>query len=327
MTPAEAATAYLHALRAIRGASPHTLDAYGRDLREAVAALGLGDVNGITTSDLRAHLGALRRRGLAAATLRRKAAALRAWFAWLRRQGHVSTDPARGLRTPRGDRRLPTAPDPDHTQALLDGADGDAPMAVRDRALLELLYSSGLRLAELAGLDRSALDLQRGRVRVTGKGRKTRIVPVGGPARTALRRWLAVRPGFRPVDDALFVGRGGRRLGARRIQAIVRAAGARADLPGLHPHQLRHAFASHLLESSGELRAVQALLGHADLSTTQIYTHLDFQHLARVYDAAHPRAGLRPGTGPGRGERSGAGPGRPGEDATPSEGSGDEEAS
>ncbi|MDH5515895.1 MAG: tyrosine-type recombinase/integrase, partial [Gammaproteobacteria bacterium] len=177
----------------------------------------------------------------------------------------------------------------DDISQLLDGATGDD-LVLRDIAMLELLYSSGLRLAELVSLNLGDIDHREQIVRVTGKGAKTRVLPVGRRAIAALDAWLAVRPAG-PNETAIFTGRGGQRLGHRSVQQRIRRLAQARGLPGnLHPHTLRHSFASHLLESSGDLRAVQELLGHADISTTQIYTHLDFQHLAEVYDKAHPRA-------------------------------------
>jgi integrase/recombinase XerC len=173
---------------------------------------------------------------------------------------------------------------------LLDGAVEDDFMARRDQAILELFYSSGLRLSELTGLNLDQLDLADGMVQVLGKGSKTRLLPIGRKAREALELWLPLRALANPVDDAVFISQQGRRLGPRTIQLRVKAAGERELGQNLHPHMLRHSFASHLLESSQDLRAVQELLGHSDIKTTQIYTHLDFQHLATVYDSAHPRA-------------------------------------
>jgi integrase/recombinase XerC len=195
------------------------------------------------------------------------------------------------VRAPKSGQPLPDTLNVDDIDRLLTAATEDI-LAVRDLAMLELLYSSGLRLAELVSLDMGDLDLDERMVRVTGKGAKTRVVPVGSKALTALRAWLKVRPQqLAGNETAVFTGRAGRRLGARAVQQRVRDWARRRGVPGkVHPHTLRHSFASHLLESSGDLRAVQELLGHADISTTQIYTHLDFQHLAQVYDKAHPRA-------------------------------------
>jgi integrase/recombinase XerC len=216
---------------------------------------------------------------------------VRTFYEFLLREGVVRSNPANEIRAPKAPRRLPSTLDADQMGRLLE-IDGNESLSIRDRAIMELLYSSGLRLAELVGLDLPNLDLRDRTVRVLGKGSKTRIVPVGRKAVESLGAWLKERSGIaRPDEAALFVGRNGRRLGPRAIQARVAGWARRQGLGvHVHPHLFRHSFASHLLESSGELRGVQELLGHADISTTQIYTHLDFQHLARIYDASHPRA-------------------------------------
>jgi integrase/recombinase XerC len=203
-------------------------------------------------------------------------------------------DPCAGLRAPKSARRLPSALSPDEAVRLVC-IGGDDALAVRDRAILELAYSSGLRLSELSGADIGRLDLAEGEIRVMGKGAKERIVPVGAPAREALRAWLAARAGIAAADEqALFVTRAGLRLGPRAIERRLAAWARRQGLDRhVHPHMLRHSFASHVLQSSGDLRAVQELLGHASIASTQVYTHLDFQALARAYDAAHPRARRR----------------------------------
>jgi integrase/recombinase XerC len=195
-----------------------------------------------------------------------------------------------GLSAPKGERRLPKVLDADRAQQLLDDTVEDDFIGRRDQAMLELFYSSGLRLSELAGLDLAAVDLAQGLVQVQGKRNKARLVPVGAKAREAVRQWLTFRGLANPADSALFISKRGERLGQQAIRLRVQAAGQRTLGQHLHPHMLRHSFASHVLESSQDLRAVQEMLGHADISTTQIYTHLDFQHLARVYDSAHPRA-------------------------------------
>jgi integrase/recombinase XerC len=206
----------------------------------------------------------------------------------------VRRNPAHDVRAPKAAKRLPETLDPDQMARLLDIAPNDQPgsFVLRDRAIMELLYSSGLRLAELVGLDMGDLDLAEGMVRVLGKGEKTRLVPVGSVAVKVLKEWLLDRAALaKPEEKALFVGRGGRRLGPRAIQTRVAHWARRQGLSmHVYPHLFRHSFATHLLESSRELRGVQELLGHADISTTQVYTHLDFQHLARIYEASHPRA-------------------------------------
>jgi len=294
--------AFLEGLRVARRASPHTVAAYRRDLlrlRRRLAEQGVRRWEEADAGALRAALQAERARGLSPRSLARMLSALRAFLDRLVREGRLPANPARDLRPPKARRPLPEPPGVDQTARLLALPAGEDPLLVRDRALLELLYSSGLRLAELVGLDLQDLDLAEALVRVRGKGGKERVVPVGRRAREALEAWLRARPALAaPGEPAVFVGRGGGRLGPRAVQQRLRRWGALQGLPmPLHPHLLRHACATHLLESSGDLRAVQELLGHADIGTTQIYTRLDFQHLARVYDAAHPRARLHPGRG------------------------------
>lgn len=243
---------------------------------------------------VRAFIANRHRSGIGGRTLARNLSSLRSFVRFLIECGVLSHDPTRGLQLPRTPRKLPRTLDADEARRLVEIA-GDDPLARRDRAILELFYSSGLRLAELAALNAS-LALDEGLITVTGKGGKQRRVPVGRYALVALKDWLQVRGQWAASDEpALFVSRRGRRLGRRSIEQRVRHWAIRQDLPvAVHPHMLRHSFASHLLESSGDLRAVQELLGHADIGTTQIYTHLDFQHLARVYDRAHPRARRKP---------------------------------
>jgi integrase/recombinase XerC len=288
---------FLDALRVERRYSPHTLAGYRRDLAKLEEFCAAGNIRRweqMNMHHIRTLVTTQHRRGLSGRSLQRLLSAQRSFFAWLISQHELAHNPAVGVRAPKSPRPLPSTLDVDQTARLLDIAAADA-LALRDRAILELFYSSGLRLAELVSLGLHDLDLRDGTVRVTGKGSKTRLVPVGRHARAALEAWLAERramPG--PDDTALFVGRGGRRMTPRAVQARLKAWARRQGLGiKLHPHMLRHSFASHLLESSGDLRAVQELLGHADISTTQIYTHLDFQHLAQVYDAAHPRAKRR----------------------------------
>ncbi len=284
---------------------------YRRDLAAFAAFCrerGLADWAAVTPAVVRAFVAAGRRAGLAGRTLARRLAAVRAFYRYLLREGAVAANPASEVRAPRGGRRLPQTLTPDEAGALLDGdgpEQGDEtaadPLALRDTALYELIYSSGLRLSEAVGLDLGGIDLAEGLVRVTGKGAKERLVPVGRAARAALQAWLRVRGQLAAPDEpALFVGRHGRRLGGRSLQQrLQRLARRRGVQRRVHPHMLRHSFATHLLESSGDLRAVQEMLGHADIATTQIYTHLDFQRLAQVYDQAHPRARRRPASGSG----------------------------
>ena len=294
----EPVEAFLRHLVHERRLSPHTRDAYHRDLAAAAgyfAAAGRAGWAALTVVEVQGFAAWCHRNGLSGRSIQRRLSALRTLLDFLVREGLAEGNPARSVRAPKVARRLPKALDPDEVSSLLDGEPPQGYEAVRDHAMIELFYSSGLRLAEVQGLVLGDLDLASGLVSVLGKGSKRRIVPVGRKAREALGRWLAVRRGGE--ESAVFVSRSGRRIGARAIQDRVRRFALRHGIE-LHPHMLRHSFASHLLESSGDLRAVQELLGHADLGTTQIYTHLDFQHLAAVYDAAHPRARRAPGSGP-----------------------------
>ncbi len=245
---------------------------------------------------LRRFLATLHGRGLSGRSLARMLSSWRAFYRFaVERDAGLTESPCAGLRAPKSVRRLPSVLSPEQAAALV-AVPGDDPLAVRDRALFELAYSSGLRLSELAGLDVDRIDVGSGEVRVWGKGAKERIVPVGAAAREALSAWLGVRAALpRPDPKALFVGRSGARIGVRAIQRRLADWAVRAGLPlHVHPHMLRHSFASHVLQSSGDLRAVQEMLGHASIASTQVYTHLDFQALAKVYDAAHPRARKKP---------------------------------
>jgi integrase/recombinase XerC len=291
---------FLRHLGQERRLSPHTGQAYQRDLKALALwcnVQGIADWASLDQGHMRAFSARSHAGGLGPRSIQRRLSAVRSFFEFLQREGQAANNPAVDVRSPKVPKRLPRALDADQMTQLLDRpAEGALPG--RDQAIMELLYSSGLRLAELVSLDLEALDLADRTVRVTGKGRKTRIVPVGAKAITALRRWLKERPALAAAQEqAVFVGRSGRRLGARAIQLRLAQIARTQHLPvRLHPHLFRHSFATHLLESSQDLRGVQELLGHADISTTQVYTHLDFQHLARIYDAAHPRARRKRGT-------------------------------
>ncbi|WP_295544040.1 tyrosine recombinase XerC [uncultured Thiohalocapsa sp.] len=291
--------AFLHHLAHERRLSPHTLHNYRRDLVRLLAwraEQSLPDWTALSDGQVRRYVADRHRAGLSARTLARELSALRSLFEYLLREGAATHNPARTVRPPKARRRLPNTFDPDQLGALIDaGPDqgGDTePLGLRDTAMVELLYSSGLRLAELIGVDTRDIDPADATLTVLGKGARTRRVPVGRAALAAIERWLAVRGLLAAQDEpALFVSARGRRIHPRTVQQRLRLwAERRAATHNLHPHLLRHSCASHLLESSGDLRAVQEMLGHADISTTQIYTHLDFQHLAQVYDNAHPRA-------------------------------------
>jgi integrase/recombinase XerC len=290
--------AYMEHLRSERQVSVHTLDGYRRDLMRLAALCEKSSFHewpALQVRDLRLFVARLHQQGLASRSLARLLSATRGLYQYLIREGRCRHNPADGLSAPKGARKLPRTLDTDRTAQLLDGGVEDDFIARRDQALLELFYSSGLRLSELVGLDLEWLDLKEGLVRVHGKGNKVRELPVGRAARQAIEAWLPLRALVSPQDNAVFIGRSGKRLTPRAIQLRVREAGVRELGQHLHPHMLRHSFASHMLESSQDLRAVQELLGHADIATTQIYTHLDFQHLASVYDQAHPRARRKPG--------------------------------
>ncbi|QKZ02491.1 MULTISPECIES: tyrosine recombinase XerC [Pseudomonas] len=285
--------AYCAHLRSERQVSDHTLQAYRRDLDKVLAFCEkeeLREWGALDIQHLRRLVARLHQQGQSSRSLARLLSAVRGLYRYLNREGICNHDPANGLSPPKGERRLPRTLDTDRALQLLEGAVEDDFLAHRDQAMLELFYSSGLRLSELTNLNLEQLDLADGLVQVHGKGSKTRVLPVGRKAREALQQWLPLRGLSNPADDAVFVSQQGRRLGPRAIQLRVKAAGERELGQNLHPHMLRHSFASHLLESSQDLRAVQEMLGHADIATTQIYTHLDFQHLATVYDSAHPRA-------------------------------------
>ena len=248
-------------------------------------------VERLQADHIRAFVAAEHRRGLTPKSLQRRLSACRSFYAWLLRNGRIAASPAAAIRAPKAPRKLPQVLDPDEAKALVE-VPTDAPLGVRDRALLELFYSSGLRLSELCGLHWRDLHLDDGLVHVLGKGSKQRIVPLGSHARTALGDWKRESGGT--ADTPVFPGRKGP-ITPRAVQLRLRQLAQRQGLfKRVHPHLLRHSFASHILESSGDLRGVQELLGHADIATTQIYTHLDYQHLSRVYDAAHPRAKRKP---------------------------------
>lgn len=292
---------FLDYLRDVRQLSLHTVANYRRDLDTLgrwCDSRGLAGPERITEADIRGWVGTLRHKGLAGSSIQRALSAARTYFDHLGRLSGLPNNPAAGVQAPRTPRKLPRTLDVDQMGQFLDSNNDDDPIAVRDRAMAELLYSSGLRLAELVAVNIGDIDHQAGLLTVTGKGRKTRTVPVGSVAAGAIARWLKVRPEGPSHDAAraLFTTTRGGRISPRNVQARLRELARRGGLPRhVHPHMLRHSFASHMLESSGDLRAVQELLGHANIGTTQIYTHLDFQHLARVYDTAHPRAKRRSG--------------------------------
>ena len=290
MSAAGPVEAFLEHLRVERNVSAHTRDAYQRDLAAlcAWAAMRSRGVLELRNDEIRAFVASEHRRGLSPKSLQRRLSACRSFYLWLLKRGRIDANPADAIRAPKAARKLPQVLDVDEAVQLVEVAT-DAPLGLRDRALLELFYSSGLRLSEVCALKWADLDFAQGLVTVLGKGSKQRIVPVGSHARNALaalREEAAGQPG-----DFVFPGRGGAQISSRAVQLrMKKLAAQRGVYKRVHPHLLRHSFASHMLESSGDLRGVQELLGHADIATTLIYTHLDFQHLAKVYDAAHPRA-------------------------------------
>ena len=289
-------TAFLEHLEVERRMSAHTLDAYRRDLVALAgwaAASGHHDLLALDAAAMRAFVAAEHRRGLASKSLQRRLSGCRSFYQWLLRHGRIVANPAAGVRAPRAPRKLPQVLDVDEAVALV-AVPTDVPLGLRDRALLELFYSSGLRLSELRLLRWRDLDIDQGLVTVLGKGSRQRTVPVGSHACKALAEWRGETGAGQ--DAPVFPGRGGAPISARAVQLRLRELARRQGLfKRVHPHLLRHSFASHMLESSGDLRGVQELLGHADIATTQIYTHLDFQHLAKVYDETHPRARRRKG--------------------------------
>jgi integrase/recombinase XerC len=297
---------YLAELKTQRQLSDHTIAAYRRDLAELARLTDRADWAALTHFDIRRVTAKLHAEGQSPASIARKLSGWRGFFDWLSRQVPLAANPADGVRAPRRPRRLPKALAVDDAVQLMEKATSGHPEPAElcDRAMFELLYSSGLRVSELAGLDvhhiaardgqpasLGWLELEAQEVVVTGKGNKMRRVPVGGPARAALEAWLAVRPPARDGSAALFLSARDTRISPRVVQYRLKAHAHKAGMPvHVHPHVLRHSFASHVLQSSGDLRAVQELLGHASITSTQIYTSLDFQHLAAVYDKAHPRA-------------------------------------
>ncbi|MBT8127865.1 MAG: tyrosine recombinase XerC [Gammaproteobacteria bacterium] len=281
-------------LQSERRYSPHTLAAYQHDLRVFIAFSRERNIHSWKKMDdlhVRAFVASQHRKGLSGTSLQRQLSAVRTLFNFLCRHDRADNNPALGVPAPKAPKRLPETLSVDQLDCLLAFPGNDA-LACRDRAMLELLYGCGLRLSELSGLDVGDVDWQQQTVSVTGKGRKQRRVPFGNKAETAMKQWLPHRGCQVNVDEkALFISRSGKRLSNSSIQQRLKKRAAEQGVGvSLYPHMLRHSFASHLLESSNDLRAVQELLGHANLSTTQIYTHLDFQHLANVYDKAHPRS-------------------------------------
>ncbi|HZW24733.1 MAG TPA: tyrosine recombinase XerC [Gallionella sp.] len=284
---------YLAWLRNEKRYSELTAENYARDLRRLFELAADTPLANLKIHHIRRFIAQLHGKGLGGRTLARMLSAWRGFYTYLMRDHGLADNPCVGLRAPKSPKTLPQALSPDEAARLVD-IPADTPDELRDKAMFELFYSSGLRLAELVNLDCEAMraDIAAGEVRVTGKGSKTRIVPLGSHAIKALQAWLAVRDRLaKPDEAALFVGARGSRITPRVVQLRMKQWGIRQGLnSNVHPHLLRHSFATHVLQSSGDLRAVQEMLGHASISTTQVYTHLDFQYLSKIYDAAHPRA-------------------------------------
>ncbi len=282
---------YLDYLSFERGLSPLTKENYARDIRHLLELAEEKPLSEITASHIRRYIAALHAQNLGGKSIARMLSAWRGYFEYLGLRHGYSNNPCAGMKAPKSAKTLPQALSVDQTVKLV-GLEGQDALTLRDRAILELFYSSGLRLSELVGLDLNALDLSSGTVTVTGKGNKTRIVPLGSHAITAIQNWLNARAFINNAEaQAIFTTQQGKRITGRAIQYRIKQCAMKQGVSAnVHPHMLRHSFASHVLQSSGDLRAVQEMLGHANISTTQVYTHLDFQHLAKVYDSAHPRA-------------------------------------
>jgi integrase/recombinase XerC len=282
---------YLGYLAFERGLSPLTRENYGRDIKLLLGLVGGKPLQEIQSQHIRRFIATIHSQGLGGKSIARVLSAWRGFFEFLARRHGFTGNPCTGIRGPKTAKSLPQALSADQATKLVS-IEANSWLATRDRAVLELFYSSGLRLAELVALDMDALDLSNGTVTVTGKGSKTRIVPMGSHAMDALKHWLGLRHLIQGTDaKALFTTQRGKRITGRAIQYRLKQWAIRQGINSdVHPHMLRHSFATHVLQSSGDLRAVQEMLGHANISTTQVYTHLDFQHLAKVYDKAHPRA-------------------------------------
>ncbi len=286
---------YLAWLRHEKQYSELTAENYARDLRHLFELSGDTPLANLKIHHIRRFIGQLHSKGLSGRSLARMLSAWRGFFTYLMRDHGLADNPCVGLRAPKSPKVLPQALSPDEATRMVD-LPTDSTESIRDKAIFELFYSSGLRLAELVNLDPLQLDMTAGEIRVIGKGSKTRIVPLGQFAISALQAWLAVREQLAKIDEtALFVGARGQRISARVVQLRMKQWGIKQGITSnVHPHLLRHSFATHVLQSSGDLRAVQEMLGHASISSTQIYTHLDFQYLSKIYDDAHPRAKRKP---------------------------------
>ena len=284
---------YLDFLQFERGLSALTRENYARDITQLIKLSDTSALKDLQNTHIRRFIASLHSKGLGGKSIARMLSSWRGFFTYLVNRHGFTQNPVIGLRAPKSPKTLPQALSIEQATKLVDISDDDV-LSVRDHAILELFYSSGLRLSELVNLDIDAMDFSEGTVQVTGKGNKTRIVPMGAHAMEAMQKWLQIRQNITLSDTArkaVFIGLQGRRISARNIQYRIKEWSIKQGInSSVHPHMLRHSFASHVLQSSGDLRAVQEMLGHANISTTQVYTHLDFQHLSKTYDAAHPRA-------------------------------------
>jgi integrase/recombinase XerC len=296
MEPGKYLEDFIQVLRSEKYYSPHTCKNYARDLENFARYLAAREIkkwSEVNYNLVSAYAAHRFRSGLKSRTIQRDLSSIRSFYQYLIRQGAMKSNPAMEVRAPKAEHLLPKTCDAEQIDRLFHDNKTDDGLLIRDLAMFELMYSSGLRLAELVGIDLNYIDLAQQQLIVTGKGNKTRYLPIGAKAVKAIRRWLQVRVDYCRNDNeqALFISKQGKRISHRNVQSRLNHLVKRQSLDQhLSPHALRHSFATHMLESSGDLRAVQELLGHADIKTTQIYTHLDFQHLAKVYDAAHPRA-------------------------------------
>jgi len=285
--------AYLDYLNFERGLSPLTRENYARDIRQLVKLSDETALNNLQNTHIRRFIASLHSKGLGGKSIARMLSSWRGFFDYLVQRHGFQTNPVLGLRAPKSAKTLPQALSIEQAVKLVDISD-DNILCIRDHAILELFYSSGLRLSELVNLNIDQIDFSEGTVTVTGKGNKTRIVPLGSHAMEAIQKWLKNRANLlinNPAEKSVFIGLQGRRISARNIQYRMKEWSIKQGInSSVHPHMLRHSFATHVLQSSGDLRAVQEMLGHANISTTQVYTHLDYQHLTKVYDQAHPRA-------------------------------------
>ncbi len=284
---------YLDFLHFERGLSDNTRNNYERDIQQLIALSQPNPLDSLQIAQIRKYVAILHNKGLGGKSIARMLSSWRGFFTYLVQRHQFSSNPVIGMRAPKSAKTLPQVLSIEQANKLVEIKDDDI-LSQRDHAILELFYSSGLRLSELVNLDVEQLDFGEGTVTVTGKGNKTRIVPLGSQAKDAIQTWLNLRPQLmmrNPTEKAVFVSKQGRRISGRNIEYRLKAWSIKQGInSSVHPHMLRHSFATHVLQSSGDLRAVQEMLGHANISTTQVYTHLDYQHLTKVYDAAHPRA-------------------------------------